>query len=46
MHDLSPAKIFSGTASNYLADKICESFGITLGKSTVTKFSDGEFVTS
>jgi len=46
MHDLSPAKIFSGTASNYLAEKICDSFGITLGKSTVTKFSDGEFVTS
>jgi ribose-phosphate pyrophosphokinase len=46
MHDLSPAKIFSGQASRYLAEEICQSFGTSLGKSTLTPFSDGEFVTS
>ncbi len=46
MHDHSPAKIFTGTGSKYLTEKICDSFGISLGKSTITRFSDGEFVTS
>lgn len=36
-------KFFSGRASRYLADKIVESYGTTLGKSDVLQFSDGEF---
>jgi ribose-phosphate pyrophosphokinase len=36
------AKIFSGTGSEYLAEKIVRSFGSKLGRVTVSKFSDGE----
>jgi ribose-phosphate pyrophosphokinase len=36
-------KIFSGTASTYLAEKIAKSFGKQLGKLQIPKFSDGEF---
>ena len=36
-------KFFSGRASRYLAEKIVESYGTTLGKSDVLQFSDGEF---
>ena len=36
-------KFFAGRNSRYLAEKIAKSFGIELGKSTVTDFSDGEF---
>jgi ribose-phosphate pyrophosphokinase len=46
MHDLSPAKIFSGSASMYLAEEIAQNFGVNLGKTTLTRFSDGEFLTS
>src|ERR1700755_2821582 len=35
-------KIFSGTGSQYLAEKIAHKFGIPLGKITIPKFSDGE----
>ncbi len=35
--------IFSGRATEYLAQKIAESYGTSLGKTTVTCFSDGEF---
>ena len=35
--------IFSGRHTRYLAEKIAKSFGIPLGKSIVTEFSDGEF---
>ncbi len=38
--------IFSGRSTRYLAEKIAESFGASLGKSIVTNFSDGEFQTS
>jgi ribose-phosphate pyrophosphokinase len=38
--------IFSGRSTRYLAEKIADSFGISLGKSIVTNFSDGEFQTS
>jgi ribose-phosphate pyrophosphokinase len=38
----SSAKIFSGTASQYLAEKITQQFGITPGKITIQHFSDGE----
>lgn len=39
----SKIKIFSGTASQYLAEKICKSYGTKLGDSTLQKFSDGEY---
>ena len=39
----SPIKIFAGTQSSYLAEKIAENFGIELGKTHVLRFSDGEF---
>lgn len=35
--------VFAGTASRYLAEKICEELGCKLGDLTVTKFADGEF---
>ncbi len=38
----SSAKIFSGTGSQYLAEKIAEKFGSPLGKITIQRFSDGE----
>ncbi|MBK8848112.1 MAG: ribose-phosphate pyrophosphokinase [Bacteroidetes bacterium] len=36
-------KIFSGTASKYLAEQISEAYGQALGEVTVSRFSDGEF---
>ena len=39
----APIKIFSGSASTYLAEKISLSSGRELGKINVTRFSDGEF---
>ena len=36
-------KIFSGTGSQDLADKIAKRFGVPLGKINIQKFSDGEF---
>jgi ribose-phosphate pyrophosphokinase len=38
----SSAKIFSGTASEYLAEKITQQFGNTPGKISIQHFSDGE----
>jgi ribose-phosphate pyrophosphokinase len=38
--------IFSGTATRYLAEKICLSLGCPLGNMQMTKFSDGEFAVS
>jgi len=35
-------KIFSGTGSQYLAERIAHRFGGTLGKITIQHFSDGE----
>ena len=35
--------VFSGTATRYLAERICQSLGCPLGKMQMTKFSDGEF---
>ena len=37
------AKIFSGTATRYLAEKIAANSGERLGEVTVSRFSDGEF---
>lgn len=36
------AKIFSGSGSQYLAERIASRFGTTLGKVKIQKFSDGE----
>ena len=38
--------VFSGTATKYLAEKICLSLGCPLGQLQITKFSDGEFAVS
>ena len=38
--------VFSGTASRYLAEKICLSLGCPLGQLQITHFSDGEFAVS
>ncbi|MBO4315955.1 MAG: ribose-phosphate pyrophosphokinase [Prevotella sp.] len=38
--------VFSGTNTKYLAEKICASLGIPLGKLVITRFSDGEFAVS
>lgn len=35
--------VFSGRASQYLAEKICQELGCPLGNMTVTQFADGEF---
>jgi ribose-phosphate pyrophosphokinase len=39
-------KIFSGSASRYLAEKIAKCYGQELGKVALLRFSDGEFQTS
>ena len=38
-----PFKIFSGTNSRYLAEKICNSLGCGLGNMKIQHFADGEF---
>jgi ribose-phosphate pyrophosphokinase len=43
MHKNHCIKFFSGRNSRYLAEEIVRHYGTTLGKSTVTDFSDGEF---
>jgi ribose-phosphate pyrophosphokinase len=39
----APLKIFTGTATSYLTEKVCSHLGIELGKSSCPRFSDGEF---
>lgn len=39
----APFKIFSGTASRYMAEEICRDLGVELGKIKVDHFADGEF---
>ena len=41
----SDLKIFSGTASEYLAKEIVKKYGTQLGNSSLIRFSDGEFKT-
>jgi ribose-phosphate pyrophosphokinase len=36
------ARIFSGTTSRYLGEKIAQSFGTSIGQSRTQRFSDGE----
>ena len=38
--------VFSGTASRYLAEKICAELKCPLGNMVMTKFADGEFEVS
>lgn len=42
----TPVKIFSGSASIYLAEQIAAGYGKALGKISFTRFSDGEFQTA
>ena len=42
MQPNSPIKLFSGTGSKYLAEKIADAYGTELGKVSVLRFSDGE----
>lgn len=46
MSEKRPFKVFSGTNSKYLAEKICTSLGCELGKLQITHFADGEFAVS
>ena len=39
----SNLKVFCGTKSKYLAEKLCDSLCVPLGKLEITYFSDGEF---
>lgn len=42
----APFKIFSGTKSRYLAEKICKKLGCPLGNMNIERFADGEFSVS
>lgn len=42
----TPFKVFSGTRSRYLAEKICQSLNCPLGNMKIEHFSDGEFSVS
>ena len=43
MSEKNSFSVFSGTNTRYLAEKICASLGVPLGKLQITRFSDGEF---
>jgi ribose-phosphate pyrophosphokinase len=45
MFGTAPMKLFACRSSKSIAEKIANELGIELGKSSVTKFSDGEFQT-
>lgn len=45
-YDKNSFMVFSGTATRYLAEKICQSLDCPLGNLQYTKFSDGEFAVS
>ncbi|HEY5571092.1 MAG TPA: ribose-phosphate pyrophosphokinase [Bacteroidales bacterium] len=42
----APFKIFSGTNSRYVAEKIAKGMGVELGSLSITHFADGEFSVS
>mgnify|MGYP001156630956 CR=1 FL=1 len=42
----NPFLVFSGTNSRYLADKICNNLGCSLGQMNIQHFADGEFSVS
>lgn len=41
--NLPPFKIFSGSASQYMAEEICKELGVEPGKMKIEHFADGEF---
>eukprot|EP00764_Aduncisulcus_paluster_P009671 gnl/Carplike_NY0171/3232_a4357_308.p1 GENE.gnl/Carplike_NY0171/3232_a4357_308~~gnl/Carplike_NY0171/3232_a4357_308.p1 ORF type:complete len:311 (-),score=50.89 gnl/Carplike_NY0171/3232_a4357_308:356-1288(-) len=41
----APIKIFAGSNSEHLAGKIAEAAGLSVGESSIVRFSDGEFET-
>ena len=43
MQSVIPYKVFSGTHSRYLAEKICNSLNCQLGQMNIQYFADGEF---
>ncbi len=43
MDDKPSFMVFAGTATRYLAEKICASLDCPLGNMSVTRFADGEF---
>lgn len=43
MEEKKTFKVFSGTKSRYLAEKICQSLNCELGDLSITRFADGEF---
>jgi len=46
MNETGSYKVFSGSKSQYLAEKICASLGCPLGKMNIQHFADGEFSVS
>ena len=46
MNNTAPFKVFSGTNSRYLAEKISASIGCKLGEMNIQYFADGEFAVS
>lgn len=46
MSKLSEVKIFTGEKSSYIAEGICEKLDMKLGKQSLFRFSDGEFVSA
>ena len=46
MSESRPFKVFSGTNSRYLAERICHHLGCPLGNMIITHFADGEFAVS
>ena len=46
MSEPTPFKVFSGTKSRYLAERICQSLNCPLGNMIITHFADGEFSVS
>ena len=40
---VNDVKLFSGTSSQYLAEKIADYYGQSLGRMHIERFSDGEF---
>ena len=43
---MSSFLVFSGTATQYLTEKICNSLGVPQGQINITRFADGEFSVS
>ena len=46
MNAPTPFKVFCGTKSRYMAEKVCEKLGCPLGNMNIQYFADGEFVVS